>query len=133
LSGERYYDLVRRILATALLVLFSCSLIDPAVFASSDPESNLPACCRRAGKHHCAVMLAETASSAGSALQSSKCRFFPKRQGVSAPPGAGLLTTPQLAAVPVLTRRADYPTGTVYRVLFYSTCQKRGPPSLLLS
>jgi len=47
-----YDDDVRRTLAAALLTLFSFSLIVPLVFAS-DPESKLPACCRRAGKHRC--------------------------------------------------------------------------------
>src|SRR5260370_1820015 len=37
-----------------LLAAFSFPLIGPALIAS-DTESNLPSCCRRAGKHHCAM------------------------------------------------------------------------------
>ena len=40
-------------MATFLLVWFSFSLIAPAVFANR--QSDLPACCRRDGKHHCAM------------------------------------------------------------------------------
>ena len=42
---------MRRVWAAMLSVLFSCSLIVPAVIASS--ASRVPECCRRLGKHHC--------------------------------------------------------------------------------
>jgi hypothetical protein len=43
-----------RLSAILLSAFFSFSLISPAVFAA-DPDASLPACCRRDGKHHCAV------------------------------------------------------------------------------
>ncbi len=44
---------MRRISAVLLLVLFGVSLLAPAF--ASEADSNLPACCRRAGKHHCSM------------------------------------------------------------------------------
>jgi hypothetical protein len=36
-----------------LLAIFSLPVILPALALGQDPESNLPACCRRNGAHHC--------------------------------------------------------------------------------
>jgi hypothetical protein len=44
---------VRRFLSFVLLAVFSLPLILPALALGQDPESNLPACCRRNGAHHC--------------------------------------------------------------------------------
>jgi hypothetical protein len=49
---------VRRLLSLLLLAVFSLPLILPALALGQGPDSNLPACCRRDGKHHC-MMSAE--------------------------------------------------------------------------
>lgn len=122
---------MRRILAVALLGLFSFSLIEPAVLAS-DPESRLPACCRRLGKHHCA-MDAEAGSSSDPSIQPSLCRFF-AGSAVKSLPLAGLLKAVQAVSVSMPSLKAYRPSSdTPYRVSYRSTCQKRGPPSLSLS
>src|SRR5258708_38361149 len=76
---------VPRIIAAALLLVFAGNTALPALFA--DPESNLPACCRRDGKHHCAMMdMAGMDQDDGEAYWKStpqKCPQFPKN-------GAGL-------------------------------------------
>jgi hypothetical protein len=46
---------MRRLIALSLTVLFSLTLIAP-LFAS-DTDANLPACCRRSGRHHCAMRM----------------------------------------------------------------------------
>jgi len=78
---------VRQTLAAALLALFSFSLIVPLVFAS-DPESKLPACCRRAGKHRCVMPVAESPS--GSTVQAARCSAFPGVNALPSPAGTGL-------------------------------------------
>ena len=45
---------MRRAIAISLLVFFGWMLAAPLVV--TDPEANLPPCCRRHGKHHCAMM-----------------------------------------------------------------------------
>jgi hypothetical protein len=49
--------IVRRAIAFSLMVLFSLTLIAP-LFAP-DADANLPACCRRNGKHHCMMRMME--------------------------------------------------------------------------
>jgi hypothetical protein len=123
---------VRRILAVALLTLFSFSLVEPAVFAS-DAESRLPACCRRLGNHHCAIVMEEAESSPGASIQPSLCRYFPD-SAVKSLPIAGLLKTVRVASLSMLSFQAyRRSSDTPYRVSFRSTCQKRGPPRLFLS
>lgn len=63
-----------------LLLLVFCSLASAPLLAStSDPENNLPACCRRNGKHHC-MMLATMRQIPGTAVSAppEKCPLFPK-------------------------------------------------------
>jgi len=48
-----YHIRLRRISAFLLLAVFSFGLLAPAFAAGAD--SNLPSCCRRAGRHHCAT------------------------------------------------------------------------------
>ena len=126
-----YHAFVRRVLAIALLSLFSLSLIPPSTFAS-DPDAGLPACCRRAGKHHC--FLATEGSSSGPALQASPCGFFPGVRGVTASPNLGLLATPLVSRVSHTSTSASLLANeTPPEVLFHSPRRQRGPPALLLS
>jgi hypothetical protein len=72
----RYDKALRRLWAIFLLALFSFSLIGPTVAADSD--SNLPACCRRFGKHHCSM---SGNPSSGPAARSARCAAFPETMG----------------------------------------------------
>src|SRR5580693_510681 len=120
---------MRRIMAFALLALFSFSLIEPALFAA-DPESRLPACCRRLGRHPCATILAEESS--GSTIQAALCRYFPG-SALKSLPVAGLLKNVQAVSVSLLSSQSCLASWeTPYRLAYRSTCQKRGPPSLSL-
>lgn len=51
--GMRLDRPLQRILAILLLVLIGFPPLTPAF--GSDSESNLPACCRRTGAHHCSL------------------------------------------------------------------------------
>src|ERR1700730_5858509 len=125
---------VRRALATTLLVLFSFSLIGPGVFA--DSESPLPECCRRLGQHHCVLMGASTQDeSSGSALKNAgdKCPFFPVGWSVSANTYPLFLGARRI----ILTSLVSHPAGQTqiearHRISFSRSSQKRGPPSLFL-
>lgn len=83
----------RRFSAAMLLALFGLSLLSPLF--GSERQSNLPACCRREGRHHCAGI---TAPGSGPALQSNaKCPMYP---GVA--PG----TIPGCAYIPAVATAA---------------------------
>lgn len=115
-----------------MLLLFSFSLISP-LLASDAVEASLPACCRRGGKHHCALSY-EALSAHGKSIGiiAEKCPFTPAVPAVAhfsainPPTGnavfAGLISHPAIHAQ----------TTARYRISFDRSRQKRGPPSLIL-
>jgi hypothetical protein len=125
---------MRRVPAILLVFLFSFSLIAPALFR--DAESNLPACCRRDGKHHCGMMdrdMAETPSS-GPAIDSFRvrCPFFPNDGAMVPECGPALLAACQTAGVSVVSQIADRAQAEAgYRISLNRSHHKRGPPTLL--
>ena len=121
---------MRRAPAVLLIGLFSLWLISPALIASSE-ESNLPACCRRDGRHHCAMDTVRSDSS-GPAMQGTRCSFFPVAQAVCTNPivsllaGISLVTLDNLASQPACHSQIE----SLYRSSFNRSDQKRGPPTL---
>ncbi len=121
-----------RVIAVAVLLIFSGNMALPALLA--DSESTLPACCRRDGKHHCAMMdaLEKQQQSAGLSWKSTarKCPLFPKST-------VGFLTHPAtpLRQVSFAGSTANHPvhkaqTEVLYRISHNRARQKRGPPSI---
>src|SRR5215467_14052504 len=70
-DAPRHYKLIlmRRLVAILAVAWLSISLIAPMLFAAG-AESNLAACCRRNGQHHCASHH-ETGS--GNGWQTARC------------------------------------------------------------
>ena len=121
---------MRRVVATLLLFIFGSALIAPMLFAS-DPESKLPPCCRRNGKHHCAMMGSPAESSSGPALQASRCAAFPMAAGVAASPLVSLPAVSQTSVPLPITRPVLRPqTQSLSRSSVRGGRQKRGPPTL---
>jgi hypothetical protein len=120
---------MRQFQAVLLLVSFSLSLIGPVV--SADSESQLPACCRRNGKHHCGMKQADDELSSGRPINAIKrtCPDFPS--GPSGPSGskAPLLHRDDTIELSVLSHPAGHvQTEARYRISFSRSSQKRGPP-----
>lgn len=91
--------MLRGIAAATLCVC----LIAPfaALLAYSDPESRLPACCRRDGKHHCAMMmqfLAREADRQGEISLRAIPARCPYRSGLPARTSQQLLGPPHATA-----------------------------------
>lgn len=119
---------MRRTIAISLLMLFSWGLIAPVL--APDSEANLPACCRRNGKHHCAmrIMAVLDNSQRGFTTITDKCPCYPAsasvvhsstfkpeaRDAVYAEARHHLARAPQ--------------TEALYRVSLLRSHQKRGPP-----
>jgi hypothetical protein len=107
--------------------------------ASSDPESDLPACCRRNGVHHCAMMdrFTEMTSSGAPAFTAppQRCPVYPQHPGMVFPRSpfhfaviptggagwAGLREHPACHAQ----------TEARYRISCDRARLKRGPPATL--
>jgi hypothetical protein len=122
---------MRRALATFLLAVFSFPLIAPAVFA--DAESNLPACCRRGGKHHCAMMMDE-APVPGVSLRSiqPRCPLYPCAPATPAGRFVAVLKSSYAIFGAVVSHPAIHVrTEAGYRISFGRSSQKRGPPVVL--
>ena len=119
---------MRRILVSLLATLFSFSLIVPLLLANS--PQNLPACCRRNGKHHCAMGRGnrnaghEDRYLSPDVLYSLKRLIEASSRSDNAPPPAGLAggCVPASHALPPdLNFRCDSPLA--------DSALKRGPPS----
>jgi hypothetical protein len=119
---------MRRALAILLLALFSFPLITPALFAS-DEDSNLPACCRRGGKHHCAMMAMQSESPSGPAAQAARCSSFPAASEIPGRPAVSLPAVFQAIFAGLLSHPASCPQAEALCRISYSRAgQKRGPP-----
>lgn len=120
---------MRRITPTLLALLLSFPLIAPLLYSGAEPP--LPPCCRRDGKHKCAVMPKSAAPVEGVALVTGggRCPLYPSAQ--AAPGGGGSLLPPSLvsaafAAAVTPLRRDESP------ILFWRahlTPDLRGPPA----
>lgn len=125
---------MQRVPAILLAFVFSFSLIGPALFV--DDESNLPACCRRNGKHHCGMMAEDMARgpSSGAAVDAlrTRCPLFPTGGAVLPHSGAAVLAACRTAGVSIVSQIAGPAQAqTGYRRSFNRSHQKRGPPGLL--
>jgi hypothetical protein len=123
---------MRRAFVSILLASLSFPLIAPLLIA--DTESNLPPCCRRNGKHHCAMMATVEGASSGRAFRAiqPKCPCFPAANTVPANPNAALLRSlPEFSALLFSRPAGQARTAAGYRISFNRSRQKRGPPAPL--
>lgn len=122
-----YTQAMRRCLASLLVALFSFALISPAVFASN-AEGSLPACCRRAGKHHCS-MSSEVGSTSGPALRAARCASFPGAQPAPVNPSSTFfLSSIQTTLVSLASSDVQGPVDQVFSSIHDPATPKRGPP-----
>ena len=118
--------LMHRSAAAALLAWVNFTLIFAAFSPAMAADSNLPACCRRAGKHAC--MLAQSPLS-GPALQAARCPMYPRSGAVPAQARAtGLATSASIIAAVTSHPAAGPQTEARYRMSYSRAGQKRGPP-----
>ncbi|HEV2688034.1 MAG TPA: hypothetical protein VGV35_05755 [Bryobacteraceae bacterium] len=121
--------MIARTIAAVLLSLFGGSLAVP--FVAPDLRPALPPCCRRDGKHHCAMTDMIAAADETPSVRPAPCPLFPK-QGVTANIASATPAPPtQVFVTLVLTEpAAKAQTEALYRISHSRSRQKRGPPSL---
>src|SRR5947199_9869202 len=107
-------------------------LILPA-FASST-VSNLPPCCRKNGKHQCAIQESQSSPVSAFSVIRAKCPCYPQVLSVSCQSdlGSPSIATAVFAGIiqhPALAPQAE----AAARVSAVRSNQKRGPPFFLLS
>jgi hypothetical protein len=121
---------MRRAITLLLMLVFSSMLMAP-LFAS-DPEANLPACCRRHGKHHCMMQAVQGSDGPpGLTAVREKCPCFPARtvavRSVQFAPEPGRLFNAAACGGTLI----GPPAQTGVRASFLCSHPKRGPPPLL--
>ena len=122
----------RRYIAAVVLMLLTTPLFLPSGLA--DAESAVPACCRRAGSHHC-MMSAPQADTSGKTVvrAASRCPYFSQ---FFSPAVAHEFGIP--AHIVFFTDLAPHSGSTAQteaqaRVSEARSHQKRGPPTIALS
>jgi hypothetical protein len=121
-------DSLRRLLAILLAALFTLPFVTPLLAQSR--EANLPACCRRAGAHHC-QMAAIPTTGTHLLAHNSCCPLYP-RAITSTHPNPLANPAAQTDLTPVNTRPNAIPqTESRRRIARERTRQKRGPPTFL--
>ncbi len=119
---------MRRLLSILLLAAFALPLIAPLLAFAQDPDAGLPACCRRHGQHHCAMLARQMDPSTHQF--GAVCAAWPQR-AVTAVVVTHLFlkrSSPSAASLEKLVvsglRRDAHPLQTSERLH-----PKRGPPS----
>jgi hypothetical protein len=124
---------MRRPLSIALLALFILPMISPLFALSSDPDAGLPACCRRNGKHHCMMTMAEAqASLHGTELSATpgKCPYYPAAATQARHHDLSLHAAALVFAAVISHPAIHLQTEARARVARDCARQKRGPPAL---
>jgi hypothetical protein len=120
---------MRRLAAAALLAWINFTLIFAAMIPAVGAGSSLPACCRRAGKHGCAMTHQSTS---GPALQTAQCPLFPSAGAMPAQAKAnGVANTAATVSAIVSHSAIQLQSEVRYRISYNRSSQKRGPPSFL--
>lgn len=127
---------LRRLLSIAILLVIAAPAIAPLFVLSATTGRDVPACCRRNGKHHCMMLEAQRAAMADGrehvvSLVREKCPFQPK-----ASPATRSLQTIADADSAVLTDLVIRPalspqSRCLQRISFQDSHQRRGPPAEL--
>ena len=129
----------RRLFSLVLLVTLGLPAWAPLLALGETPESALPACCRRDGKHHCAMsMTAIAASSQAADKQTAKwsaprerCPYDPATVSVAYqhPVGGASASAAVFAGAFFARPLGPVQTESKRRIAQDRSRQKRGPPA----
>lgn len=127
---------MQRLCALVLVSWVSISLTLPGFLSrTADP---LPECCRRTGRHKCAMQIGalQTTDPAGVPERAIKshCPFAKVTRAEAVLPSLWLPAPAQVSFAELLSHPAVRPqTESRFRISFLRAWQKRGPPSSLLA
>jgi hypothetical protein len=122
---------MRRAIAVSLMMLFSWTLIAPLL--ARDSEANVPACCRRNGRHHCMMrrMMQLTGAQRGFTAVSEKCPYNPASVCVTNSPTYKPEAAGAFHAESAFHHACAPQTVAQFRLKFLRGHQRRGPPTSL--
>ena len=124
---------LRKMISILLLAFFGLPFVSPLFAATAKSESNLPACCRRNGKHHCMMGMADRSHVASNKPEFraplKKCPFYPASLQASQHSDFGLTVSSSVFGE-VISHPAVYAqTESKWRIARERSRHKRGPPS----
>jgi hypothetical protein len=124
---------MRRGLSIFLILTFAFGPL--SALADGSEDANLPACCRRAGAHHCAISMHRAAMRAEAESEKttsigvpSTCPQYPGLAAMFAAPAPALAASSASAAVAAATLRTGDGGHEVIFSATLGTHAGRGPP-----
>lgn len=121
---------MRRLLSILLLAALALPLVAPMLALAQDPDAGLPACCRRHGQHHCAMLDDRGDTSAHRIV--AVCAAWPQH-AVPSPVGSHHFVAHTSSAA--LSLRVSFSASMQTRARHLTACEqlhpKRGPPASL--
>jgi hypothetical protein len=127
---------LRQLCAITLLAVFGLPFASVLFALASKHEAQLPACCRRAGMHHCAENttggLQAAVSQTGLRSSQPACPYYPASLRISQHSDSGLTAAAASFAAIVSHPAAQAQTQTKWRIARDRSRNKRGPPFLSL-
>ena len=114
---------MRRAIALVLLALIGFPLI--AETRSADASSGLPDCCRRNGKHHCAM---QGVDPSGPSLGSARCPSWPAQTAALLDLQAPSPVVSESGSLPLSYAGISFSRYAVFSAQFKGRPRKRGPP-----
>jgi hypothetical protein len=136
----RWKATMRRAISILLLALLCFPSLSSAFTQSSSDESRLPACCRRDGKHHCAMseemigrVVVAISGKTPTVGAPAHCPFYPTTQNATLTPI--FVVTPQSASLPAHYRTERISVARITRasVTIIGAHTVRGPPAAALA
>jgi hypothetical protein len=124
---------LRRLIAISLLAMLGLQFVPPLLALTARSESNLPACCRRNGKHHCMMSISERGRLASRdpqfAAPAEKCPYSPAAVVASHGDTFAQPLVQAIFAGVVAHPAATAQTESKLRISLNRSRQKRGPPA----
>jgi hypothetical protein len=132
--GNASMKTLRKLIAILLLAAFGLPFAPQLFAATGQSESNLPACCRRNGKHHCMMSASEKREAASTKPEFrsplDKCPYTPGTVVTSRHHADGLAASSVVYAELLSHPSVRPQTESKWRIARDRSRSKRGPPSL---
>ena len=119
---------MRRLLSILLLAAFALPIVAPMLALGQDPDSNLPACCRRHGQHHCTMLDKGNDPAAHRVL--APCPAWPQRAVTSSVVSHHFVGPVSSSGIPLRAIALATPPSQAHLVHISERLHpKRGPPA----
>jgi len=123
-----------RAISIALLLVFSSTLIAPMLALGQTGEATPPACCRRDGRHHCSMSIAERTAARKSGTEVGgpleKCPYCPSSVATTGHSPLALVASSSGLGIPETLPAVIAQTESKWRISRDRSRQKRGPPQV---